>query len=364
MDCVADAVSLVRKLNAEAWVGFNDGNLQYMSEVKRLAPELPVFWDRGPTPDLDQDIPTAIEHGFESLILHHQGVTKEGVERISAAGLEVGAWTVNDPATMKRLLGIGVQRLYTDHPRALIAMLADHQFHAVECEGTYPHHLQGVCIGEDAIYWSFTTQLVKSDLAGKPLQQIPVANHHGDLCFHDGKLFVAVNLGQFNRPAGSADSWVYVYDAETLDELARHETPQVVHGAGGVGYQQGRFLVVGGLPEGIEENYLYEYDESFRFVKRHTLSSGYTRLGIQTATFHQDRWWFGCYGSPQVLLVADADLRLLGRHEFDCSLGIEGLPDGRFFVAGGRCRAETGCKGWVQVAVQKPNTGLQIVASQ
>ena len=42
MDCVADAIALVRRMGAEKWVGFNDGNLQYMAEVKRLAPEIPV----------------------------------------------------------------------------------------------------------------------------------------------------------------------------------------------------------------------------------------------------------------------------------------------------------------------------------
>jgi hypothetical protein len=57
---------------------------------------------------------------------------------------------------------------------------------------------------------------VKTNLDGKLLKQVPVVNHHGDLCFHDGKLFVAVNLGKFNDPKGNADSWVYVYDAKTL----------------------------------------------------------------------------------------------------------------------------------------------------
>ena len=86
----------------------------------------------------------------------------------------------------------------------------------VLCEGTYQHHLQGVCTDEKSIYWSFTTTLVKTDMEGTLLKQVPVANHHGDLCFHDGKLYVAVNLGKFNDPEGNADSWVYVYDAETL----------------------------------------------------------------------------------------------------------------------------------------------------
>jgi hypothetical protein len=210
-------------------------------------------------------------------------------------------------------------------------------FHNVTCEGMYAQHLQGVCAGGDAIYWSFTTTLVKTDQNGKLLKKAPVANHHGDLCFFGGKLFVAVNLGEFNNPKGNADSWVYVYDADTLKELARHAVQEVVHGAGGIGIRGGHFFVVGGLPDGVEENYAYEYDASFKFQSRHIIRSGHTHLGIQTATFAHDRWWFGCYGDPKILLVTDAEFQMKGRFEFDCSLGIEKLPDGRLLSASGRC---------------------------
>jgi len=124
MACVADAVALVKELKAERWVGFNDGNLSYMSEVKRLAPEIPVFWDRGANTDIGEDIRIARQHGFESLVLHHSGVTAGKVQKIKAAGIEAGAWTVNDSATMTRLLDVGVERLYTDFPRALLALKA------------------------------------------------------------------------------------------------------------------------------------------------------------------------------------------------------------------------------------------------
>ena len=65
--------------------------------------------------------------------------------------------------------------------------LADEScFRAVQCEGTYRHHLQGICTNEkDAIYWSFTTALVKTDTNGKVLNKVAVANHHGDLCHVD-----------------------------------------------------------------------------------------------------------------------------------------------------------------------------------
>lgn len=229
----------------------------------------------------------------------------------------------------------------------------------VRCEGTYPHHLQGVCTDEKAIFWSFTTTLIKTDMEGTLLKKVPVANHHGDLCFHDGKLYVAVNLGKFNDPEGNADSWVYVYDAETLTELARHETQEVFHGAGGIGYRAGHFFVVGGLPDGVDENYVYEYDSDFKFLKKHVIESGHTHLGIQTATFAHDRWWFGCYGDPKIMLVTDDDFQMKGRYEIDCSLGIEGLSGGRLLVGSGRCEKDKGCNGTVKTVLPEGNVGFK-----
>jgi glycerophosphoryl diester phosphodiesterase/dienelactone hydrolase len=122
MNCVADVVALVKAMKAERWVGFNDGNLQYMAEVKRLAPKVTVFWDRGKDTNIDEDIRIAKKHGFEALVLHYEGVTPEKIKKIKSAGIEIGAWTVNDRATMKRLLESSVERLYTDHPRLLLTL--------------------------------------------------------------------------------------------------------------------------------------------------------------------------------------------------------------------------------------------------
>ncbi len=111
MECVADAISLVRRMGAEKWVGFNDGSLSYMTEVKRLAPDIPIFWDRGES-DVTDDIRIAKQHGFESLVLHQSVITKEKIDQIHEAGLQVGAWTVNDEVTMTRLLKLGIDRIY------------------------------------------------------------------------------------------------------------------------------------------------------------------------------------------------------------------------------------------------------------
>ncbi|MFO0533606.1 MAG: hypothetical protein ACK524_02840, partial [Planctomyces sp.] len=65
-------------------------------------------------------------------------------------------------------------------------------------------------------------------------------------------------------------------------------------------------------------------------------------------TFAQGRWYFGCYGKPQQLLITDTDFRMLGRHNWDCSLGIETLPGGRLLFATGSCSDSTGCNGKIR----------------
>ena len=165
----------------------------------------------------------------------------------------------------------------------------------IVCEGEYDGHLQGVATDGASIYWSHTKTVVKTDLAGKVLCKVRAPRHQGDLCFHDGTVYVAVNLGKFNTHA-DGDSWVFAYDAQTLKETKRWKLPEMVHGAGGMTWANGHFFVIGGLPLDIEKNFVYEYTPDFAFVKRHELDTGFTHMGIQTAAFEDGRFLFGIYG--------------------------------------------------------------------
>lgn len=231
----------------------------------------------------------------------------------------------------------------------------------IDCEGTYPKHLQGVATDGKAIYWSWTTSLVKTNFSGKIIKSVPADDHQGDLCVVGGKVYVAVNLGKFNQHPGKAISLVYVYDSTNLNILEKHPVPEVVHGAGAIAEQNGKFIIAGGLPPDLDENYLYEYDKDFRFIQRHTLASGYTKLGIQTATYSKGAWWFGCYGSPEVVLRADRKFQLTGRWEFKASVGLEGMGDGRFLL-GRNVRREKGYHGWVEFGREDKETGLRAKA--
>jgi hypothetical protein len=234
-------------------------------------------------------------------------------------------------------------------------------FREIPCDGAYPLHLQGACAGGGGVYWCFTDQLVRTDHAGRVLAKVPVKSHHGDLCYHAGRLHVAVNFGQFNEPAGKADSWVYVYQADTLKEVARHPVPEVVHGAGGMDHHDGRFFVVGGLPVGVKENYVYEYDARYKFQKRHVLASGETVKGIQTACAAGGEWWFGCYGSPPVLLKATGAVKPAGRWDFNASVGLIALGGDRFLVARDTAVPKQGHTAKLLPAVADAGAGMKLV---
>lgn len=123
MDCVEQAVQLIHSMHADPWVGFNDGNLELMTRVRELDDQIPVFWDRAANTDLTTDLRIARERKFQALVLHYSGVTAARIQAIHDAGLESGAWTVNDPQEMLRLRTLNVQRLYTDDPVQLLRLI-------------------------------------------------------------------------------------------------------------------------------------------------------------------------------------------------------------------------------------------------
>ncbi len=122
-DCVPDVVRIVKRMKAEKWIGFNDGSLQFMTQAAKMLPKATIFWDRYQS-DMDSDIRTAKARGFHAIVMNQRDVTKEKIEKIHAAGLESGVWTVNDPAKMRRFLDMGIKRIYTDHPTKLLKIKA------------------------------------------------------------------------------------------------------------------------------------------------------------------------------------------------------------------------------------------------
>jgi glycerophosphoryl diester phosphodiesterase len=55
----------------------------------------------------------------EGWFAHHRNVTAENAAHARALGLKVGAWTVNEPGDMKRLLALELDAICTDRPDLL-----------------------------------------------------------------------------------------------------------------------------------------------------------------------------------------------------------------------------------------------------
>jgi hypothetical protein len=231
----------------------------------------------------------------------------------------------------------------------------------VACPGAYPGHLQGIARDDDGnLYWSFTTFLIKTDASGVERAKVTVPTHYGDLTWHAGKVYVAVNYGAFNKESGKAKSWVCVHDAGSLALLASNAVPEVVHGAGGMEWHDGRFFIVGGLPETHSANYVYEYSESFVFQRRHVIASGWTHLGIQTVCRAGDgTWFFGCYGKPAVTLRTDDTFRFLGKHAFDSSVGIARAPGPGELLVAKNVRSQTDKRNTATVTTIRAATILE-----
>jgi len=61
----------------------------------------------------------AAKHGAVGLHSDYTSITRDVVDRATALGLGVLAWTVDDEREMARLAGLGVEAILSNRPRVL-----------------------------------------------------------------------------------------------------------------------------------------------------------------------------------------------------------------------------------------------------
>jgi glycerophosphoryl diester phosphodiesterase len=104
-------------LDRTIFVGFDWRGL---GRVKELAPDARCWFT---TDKLDGDVKPILDgiaaSGANGWFAEYHNATPENVAHARTLGLQVGAWTVNEPADMKNLIALGLDAICTDRPDVL-----------------------------------------------------------------------------------------------------------------------------------------------------------------------------------------------------------------------------------------------------
>ena len=120
---VKSVFELAADMNMLNNIGFNDTNCEYLVEARNISKSIPLFWDRPPHTDFSTDIYLATQFNFQTLMYEWQGLNEEKIATLKQNGITVGASVINDEASMRAHLAMGVERFYTDYPELLISIL-------------------------------------------------------------------------------------------------------------------------------------------------------------------------------------------------------------------------------------------------
>jgi glycerophosphoryl diester phosphodiesterase len=102
---------------------FNPILLWRMGRMDRSIP-LGLLYAPDEPPGLNRGWP---RYGLRLAALHpyHEQVTAKLLQQTRGRGQQINTWTVNEPAEMRRLLGLGVDGIITDRPDLLSALLIE-----------------------------------------------------------------------------------------------------------------------------------------------------------------------------------------------------------------------------------------------
>ncbi len=213
---------------------------------------------------------------------------------------------------------------------ALLPLAAqDGDFAPVRITPKYQGHLQGFCADDNALYLAFTTVMVKADYHGNILLEKPIDSHAGDVCLHEGNIYVAHDVRAKGAETGS---FVTVLDTD-FNQLKRIPLPKPMR-PDGIAFLNGSFFIgndqFGKEPHPL--NHIHQYDENFVLQKIHAIDIGATQYGVQTMAGVNNELWMGFYMNPRKYGICRFDADVVFREGFANPVASEGLceaPPGR-----------------------------------
>ncbi len=117
--------TLVLKTKKKSRLVFIAFNWETIVEAKRLFPENDCYYLSGSKKDILGKLTKAKEARLDGINVNHGAIDKEMVDLANKNGLDVWAWTVNDPQETKRLFNLVVKNITTDRPKWLKEQLGN-----------------------------------------------------------------------------------------------------------------------------------------------------------------------------------------------------------------------------------------------
>ena len=84
--------------------------------LKQAFPDSKAYWLSSAKPDVKKRLPEVKALGLEGVNLQYGIIDQEVVTEAHNLGLEVLAWTVDDPTEARRLIDLGVTKITTNRP--------------------------------------------------------------------------------------------------------------------------------------------------------------------------------------------------------------------------------------------------------
>lgn len=190
-------------------------------------------------------------------------------------------------------------------------------------------HLQGIAADKTGIYWSFYDVIHKTDYTGKITASIASPVHAGDLCFFEGKIYVAVSYhkkSDIQRDGGKG--WVYVYD-QNLKFLEKISMPDTPNPDGITRYGDKFYVGANDFGKKLHPvNNISVYTKDWKYVGRIPVNIGFeTAYGAQTLNAVGDRMLASFYAKGKgTHFLSFPDLKPIEPAPFKASVGFAVIP--------------------------------------
>ena len=147
---------------------------------------------------------------------------------------------------------------------------------------------QGVCSDGTYIYTTDGTILRKYDLDENLLASVSSGYHSGDICYHDGYIYVTYHEGDFKQEGDP--SIIRIYNSTDLTFDSNSTEIYTGTGAGSITYNSddGHFYIAEGSWYSKAYGFVYEYDEDFLFIDNYTVATGWAIMPFQGISYEAD----------------------------------------------------------------------------